>query len=76
MERLRQKRPRLALKSDEYNSLTTLVLERDGWKCQSCGSSTNLQVHHLVYRSHLGADEFNNLITLCAKCHSRQHGSR
>ena len=73
MERLRQKGPRRALTSDEYDRLRMLVLERDGWKCQSCGSRTNLQVHHLVYRSHLGADESDNLMTLCANCHRRQH---
>jgi 5-methylcytosine-specific restriction endonuclease McrA len=30
-------------------------------------------VHHLVYRSQLGADASDNLITLCATCHHRQH---
>ena len=73
MERVHQKRPRLALASAEYDRLRILVLERDGWKCQFCGSRTNLQVHHLVYRSHLGADESDNLMTLCANCHRRQH---
>ena len=73
MERLRQKQPRRTLTSAAYDRLRTLVLERDGWKCQSCGSQTILQVHHLVYRSHLGADELNNLKTLCADCHRRLH---
>ena len=73
MERLRQKRPRVALKSDEYDRLKMRVLERDGWKCQCCGSPTNLHVHHLLYRSRLGADALDNLITLCASCHRRQH---
>jgi 5-methylcytosine-specific restriction endonuclease McrA len=30
-------------------------------------------VHHLVYRSKLGVDASDNLITLCATCHRRQH---
>jgi hypothetical protein len=42
------------------------VLERDGWRCQVCGSMQNLQVHHLRFRSHSGGDEEQNLITLCA----------
>ena len=73
MERLRQKRPRLILKQEEYDELKTVVLDRDGWKCQCCGSSENLQVHHLLHRSRLGPDELENLITLCANCHRRQH---
>ena len=75
MERLRQKRPRLALDREEYDSLRKRVLDRDGWKCQRCGTSTNLQVHHLVSRSHLGSDEFDNLMSLCACCHQKQHSS-
>jgi len=75
MEGLRQKRPRLALDLDEYNKLKNLVLNRDGWKCQHCGSLQNLQVHHVVHRSRLGSDESDNLITLCAGCHEKQHRS-
>jgi 5-methylcytosine-specific restriction endonuclease McrA len=73
MEKLRQKQPRLALDSEEYDRLKTRILKRDGWKCQYCGSSTNLRVHHLVYRSQLGADVSDNLINLCVACHRREH---
>jgi 5-methylcytosine-specific restriction endonuclease McrA len=65
MEKLRQKQPRHALAREGYDRLKIRILERDGWKCQVCGSSTNLQVHHLVFRSRLGADASDNLITLC-----------
>jgi 5-methylcytosine-specific restriction endonuclease McrA len=75
MERLRQKRPRLVLKPEEYDELGNRVLDRDGWKCQCCGSSMNLQVHHLVRRSQLGSDVLENLMTLCADCHHRQHNN-
>jgi 5-methylcytosine-specific restriction endonuclease McrA len=76
MERLRQKRPRVVLKPEEYDQLRTHVLQRDGWKCQCCGISKNLEVHHLVHRGQLGSDESENLITLCAACHRRQHEKR
>jgi HNH endonuclease len=76
MERLCQKRPRLILKQQEYYELKTVVLDRDGWKCQYCGSSENLQVYHLLHRSRLGSDELENLMTLCANCHRRQHSFR
>ena len=70
----RQKRPRIRLKASEYVSLHKQVLERDGWRCQECGSLKNLQVHHLQPRSQLGGDTMTNLITLCAICHAKKHG--
>src|SRR6266853_6378477 len=55
-------------------SLRRRVLERDGWRCQICGSSADLQVHHQQFRSKLGDDALDNLISLCARCHRQQHG--
>jgi len=71
---LRQKRPRIKLDPDEYILLKKQVLERDGWRCQDCGSMENLQVHHLKLRSRLGNDTITNLIALCAFCHGKRHG--
>ncbi|MGO9843605.1 MAG: HNH endonuclease [Candidatus Acidiferrales bacterium] len=76
MGQVRQKRPRLKLTDEEYASLRRRVLERDRWRCQNCGSSKDLHVHHLTRRSKLGDDALENLITLCATCHQRQHPSR
>ena len=73
MEQVRQKRPRLKLSATEYNLLRHRVLKRDGWRCQNCGSSKDLHVHHLTKRSRLGDDALDNLITLCAVCHQDQH---
>ena len=73
LQQLRQKRPRLKLRIDEYKLLHRRVLERDGWRCQSCGSSKDLHVHHLRKRSKLGNDALDNLIVLCACCHRSQH---
>ena len=73
MERLRRKRPRLRLDPKTYKELCGQVLARDGWRCQSCGSARNLQVHHLRARSKLGDDALQNLISLWARCHARQH---
>ena len=70
---LRQKRPRIKLSPTEYLSLHNQVLERDGWRCQECGSLKNLQVHHLQPRSQLGDDTMTNLITLCSRCHGKRH---
>jgi len=73
VEKLRQKRPRLALSRGEYDRLRVRVLERDRWQCQCCGSSVNLQVHHLQYRGRLGPDSLDNLVSLCADCHNKEH---
>ena len=56
-----------------FRRLCRQVLERDGWRCQSCGCLTQLQVHHMHKRSQLGADAEPNLITLCASCHHDVH---
>ena len=73
MEKLRQKRARLKLGREEYDELRRRVLERDGWRCQNCGASINLQIHHRKPRSKFGDDELTNLIALCAACHHLQH---
>jgi len=49
------------------------VLDRDGWKCQQCGRAAELHVHHIQFRSGLGDDEVDNLITLCSECHRAVH---
>jgi 5-methylcytosine-specific restriction endonuclease McrA len=69
----RFRRPRLRLDPESYSKLRRQVLERDGWRCQNCGSPHNLQVHHIRSRSLLGDDAAQNLITLCDTCHTRAH---
>ena len=64
---------RLRLDPASYKALCQTVLKRDGWKCQSCGVSENLQVHHICRRSAQGADTEENLTTLCSRCHRQIH---
>jgi HNH endonuclease len=59
-----------------YRELRNQVLERDGWRCQWCGSLAGVEVHHLVHRSRAGADSAENLIALCAACHRLAHTPR
>ena len=73
MNQVGTKPRRLRLDADSYKGLRQQVLQRDGWRCQSCGRTTQLQVHHIRFRSRSGADAENNLITLCAECHSQLH---
>lgn len=69
-------RPRAAparLDPLSYESLRKQILRRDGWRCQCCGTMSDLEVHHKEFRSHSGADSEENLITLCTACHSAVH---
>jgi len=69
------KRPRLRLDPEPYEELRYEVLRRDGWRCQACGTMSNLEVHHKEFRSQSGDDAEENLITLCAACHDDLHRS-
>jgi 5-methylcytosine-specific restriction endonuclease McrA len=70
---IRPKAAPLRLDPLSYESLRRQILRRDGWRCQSCGTMSNLEVHHMEFRSHSGADSEENLITLCTACHAGAH---
>jgi 5-methylcytosine-specific restriction endonuclease McrA len=73
MSEIRLKRPRVRLDTKAYRELCKEVLERDGWRCQACGSLRGLEVHHTQRRSQSGDDSGSNLITLCSDCHRAIH---
>jgi len=70
---IRPKAARFRLDPLSYESLRQQILRRDGWRCQSCSTMSNLEVHHREFRSHSGADTEENLITLCTACHGGVH---
>src|SRR5271157_380269 len=70
---IRPKAAPLRLDPPSYELLRQQVLRRDGWRCQSCGTMSNLEVHHREFRSHSGTDLEENLITLCTACHGGVH---
>lgn len=51
------------------------AFERDGYKCQICGSQKYLCGHHVKERAQYPelAYEVSNIITLCKSCHAKQH---
>ena len=73
MRMIRPKAARLRLDPLSYETLRQQILGRDGWRCQSCGTMSNLEAHHREFRSHSGDDSEENLITLCTACHARLH---
>jgi len=61
------------INSKPWKLLSTKMKEKAGWKCQVCNEDKNLNVHHRTYKR-LGCENENDLIVLCAKCHSLFHG--
>jgi hypothetical protein len=54
------------------------VMERDKWKCRSCGASgdgVTLNVHHAYYDHGRAPWEYQNriLVTWCEDCHKARH---
>lgn len=57
-----------------WNIIRRSALDRDGRRCQECGSSTDLSVHHIVPLSAGGDSTLPNLRVLCHLCHQKEHG--
>ena len=49
-----------------------LVMERDGFRCRSCGRRGHLEVDHVVPVQRRGSDDLGNLQALCVRCHKRK----
>lgn len=47
-----------------------------GYKCEDCGSTKNLDRHHIVHKTKGGLDIPLNLMILCKTCHAHRHKHR
>ncbi|MFD7015905.1 HNH endonuclease [Streptomyces sp. NPDC059928] len=56
----------------DANKRRSLVLARDRFTCQRCGSRERLEVDHLVPVSRGGTWDLSNLWVLCCECHRRK----
>lgn len=56
------------LQSKEWRKRRFAKLEEVAHRCQYCGESDQLSVHHLNY-DHLGYEDTKELIVLCPSCH-------
>ncbi|MDD4515663.1 HNH endonuclease [Massilibacteroides sp.] len=43
--------------------------------CEYCGA-VGIDIHHIIFKSHGGKDNIENLICLCRDCHNKAHDSR
>ena len=64
------------LKDKRWRELRREVIEERGGKCEMCGSSSNLCVHHKAYIKGRYAWEYpkDYLLVLCNGCHRKIHG--
>lgn len=55
--------------------LRQIVFCRDEWKCQRCGATESLHCHHILSysKNRILANDPDNCITLCKKCHKEVH---
>lgn len=59
---------RAYLRSPKWRLIRWLKLCMAGFKCQQCGATRKLQVHHLTYE-HLYNEHLGDLQVLCKSCH-------
>jgi len=60
------------MKSSAWRIKRQVALDFHGRKCSDCGSTYDLQVHHLNY-SNMGNETMNDLQILCESCHMFLH---
>jgi len=60
------------LNTDWWKAIRLERIRLDDMKCHDCGSSMNLNVHHVSYER-LGREDMADLVTLCKACHKRRH---
>lgn len=62
---------------ENWQELRLKVLARDGYKCRRCGANLRgvfyREVHHIIALGRGGTNAMSNLISLCDKCHDKQH---
>lgn len=59
----------------EYITWRKAVYARDNYTCQECGSSSDINAHHIKAWSHYPNLRFDvdNGVTLCFDCHAKKH---
>jgi 5-methylcytosine-specific restriction endonuclease McrA len=80
MSRLNHKKGRKSnyvknnVNSEPHKEARLQCLKRDNYKCKVCGSTKELEMHHISY--HIVGKELENLkwlVILCSDCHQLAH---
>ena len=56
------------LNSEKWRDLKRTIMKRRGHKCERCGSTSYLELHHKTYER-LGHERASDLELLCPLCH-------
>jgi hypothetical protein len=61
-------------RTKEYVSWVKAVLERAEYKCEECGSTENVEAHHIIslYTDFSKGLDLDNGQALCKKCHKKK----
>lgn len=64
------------LKRPEWKSFRQFILTVRGNRCESCGKTGLLHIHHVKYKKNRKAWEYlpSDMLVLCSDCHSSIHG--
>ncbi|MBW1619032.1 MULTISPECIES: HNH endonuclease [Empedobacter] len=60
------------LESPEWRAKREMVFKRDGYTCTKCKSRPAFHAHHLTYKN-IFNEKLEDLISVCAECHSQIH---
>src|SRR5690349_356114 len=66
-------RYRLYLQSDHWKNLRARKIREKGSRCERCGSSVRIQIHHRSYERFPNCP-LSDLEVLCRVCHRKEHG--
>lgn len=73
---LRNPEKRRIYGSRRWKRVRRVALDRAGWRCESCGKTGRLEVHHVEPMWMSSAEPFDpaGLKVLCRPCHFASHG--
>jgi 5-methylcytosine-specific restriction endonuclease McrA len=57
--------------NSQWRELKETIIAERGAKCEICGSTENLDFHHIKALKYRGRDVVDNLQLLCLKCHAQ-----
>lgn len=60
------------LNSEMWQEKKKWILECFGKRCQKCGATKALNVHHINYDS-VGNENMHDVTVLCYDCHQEEH---